>query len=126
MWPIANSLSEKDMWEIADYYSKMPIKISVNCRNKYFWEKLYRGGKSKKRNSCLRNVLPWSEWRGKQPCKISSFKEDNMQCIRPPNINYKDGARKHNMMNSISSQCYQITRSTTCQSTFLHFINLNA
>ena len=102
MWPIANSLSDKDMWEIADYYSKMPIKISSTAEINISGEKLYRGGNPKKGiPACM--SCHGSNGAGNSPAKYPALRGQHAMYTASQLNNYKNGTRKHNMMNSISA-----------------------
>ena len=102
MWPIANSLSNKDMWEIADYYSKMPIKISSVEKVNISGEKLYRGGNPEKGiPACMSCHGP--NGAGNSPAKYPALRGQHAMYTASQLNNYKNGIRKHNMMNSISA-----------------------
>lgn len=102
MWPIANSLSEKDMWEIADYYSKMPIKISSVAEINISGQKLYRGGNPEKGiPACMSCHGP--NGAGNSPAKYPALRGQHAMYTASQLNNYKNGTRKHNMMNSISA-----------------------
>lgn len=102
MWPIANSLSEKDMWEIADYYSKMPVKVSSVNEINVSGEKLYRGGNPTKGiPACMSCHGP--NGAGNSPAKYPALRGQHAMYTASQLNNYKNGTRNHNMMNSISS-----------------------
>lgn len=102
MWPIANALSEKDMWEIADYYSKMPVRIQPVAEVNIAGKKLYRGGNTDKGiPACMSCHGP--NGAGNAPAKYPALRGQHTMYTASQLNGYKNGIRKHNMMNSISA-----------------------
>ncbi len=102
MWPIANSLSEKDMWELADYYSKMPLKIQPVATINVSGEKLYKGGNPEKGvPACMSCHGP--NGAGNGPAKYPALRGQHAMYTASQLNGYKSGIRKHYMMNSISN-----------------------
>ena len=102
MWPIANALSEKDMWEIADYYSKMPVKIQPTAKVNLAGKILYRGGNPEKGvPACMSCHGP--NGAGNAPAKYPALRGQHTMYTVSQLTGYKNGIRKHSMMNSIST-----------------------
>ena len=102
MWPIANSLSEKDMWELADYYSKMTLKIQPVATINVSGEKLYKGGNPEKGiPACMSCHGP--NGAGNGPAKYPALRGQHAMYTASQLNGYKSGTRKHYMMNSISN-----------------------
>ena len=104
MWPFANSLSDKDMWTIAVYYSKQKSNIMPSgSEQNPIAERLYRGGDLERGiPACMACHGPAGA--GNSPAKYPALRGQNSPYTKLQLKDYRTGNRKHPMMEMIAQK----------------------